>query len=392
MRALGANPSLREAEARQRSALEKIPQVTALPDPSLSFTQMVRSVETRVGPQLNTLMLGQAFPWFGKLDLRGQVATREATAALEVWEARRRDIIAQVKSAYYNLGYVDAAIAVSQEEQSILEHYERLAQDRYASGTGLQQGVIKVQAELTKILNRLFALRQQRTSLVARVNTLTDRAPNEPVAVVRLADPPLAAAGALDFTGLTSAGESNRHEIRAAEALVERSERAIALARKSYWPDLVIGAGMVNVGRSGPMAESPDAGKNAWTLSLGVSLPIWRDKLRAGVRQAGEDMAAQQDVRARLVNDMEFEVRDQISRLETLAEQIRLFQDVLIPQAREAQQSTEAAYQTGQVGVLDLLDSERVLLDVRLANERQRADFLVALAELERAIGARFPR
>ena len=158
----------------------------------------------------------------------------------------------------------------------------------------------------------------------------------------------------------------------------------------------MVGAGLVNVGKrgdpAGMAAPPPDNGKNAWTVSVGVSLPIWRDKLKAAVRQAGEDMTAQQESRAKLVNDLELDVRDQVIRLQTLADQIRLFEDVLLPQAREAQRSTEAAYQTGQVGVLDLLDSERVLLDVRLMNERQRADYLVALAELERAIGTRFPR
>jgi outer membrane protein TolC len=53
--------------------------------------------------------------------------------------------------------------------------------------------------------------------------------------------------------------------------------------------------------------------------------------------------------------------------------------------------STEAAYQTGQVGILDLLDAERVLLDVRLMHERHNADYLVALANLERAVGTKFP-
>lgn len=391
-RALDANPGLKEAEARYRAAAERVPQVTALPDPSVSFTQMLRSVETRVGPQLNTVMVGQAFPWFGKLGLRGEVADAEAAAALEMWQARRRDIIAQVKSAFYNLGYTDMAIAVTEEEQSILAHYERLAQDRYASGTGLQQAVIKVQAELTKILNRLFILRQQRETLVARLNTLADRAPNEPVPAVSLADPPVDATAPLDLSELVTTGEANRHEVKAADALIARADRAIALASRNYWPDLVLGAGVVNVGGSSAITPPPDGGKNAWTVSVGVTLPIWRDKLKAGVRQAGEEMAAQQQARAKLVNDVEFDVRDQMVRLLTLADQIRLFRDVLLPQAREAQRSTEAAYETGQVGMLDLLDSERVLLDVRLANERQRVDYLVALAELERAIGTRFPR
>ena len=48
--------------------------------------------------------------------------------------------------------------------------------------------------------------------------------------------------------------------------------------------------------------------------------------------------------------------------------------------------------ETGQLGVLELLDSERVLLDVRLMNARHYSDHLTALADLERAVGTKFPR
>jgi outer membrane protein TolC len=239
-------------------------------------------------------------------------------------------------------------------------------------------------------------LRQQRDTLAARLNTLMDQSPETPIPPVRPVASPTDLAAALDLQELYALAEANRHEIRAADALIERSEASAALAKKNYWPDIVVGAGLVNVGRrgdpAGVAAPPPDNGKNAWTVSVGLTLPIWRDKLKAAVRQADQERTAQQDTRAKIVNDFEFDVRDQVIRLQTLADQIRLFADVLLPQAREAQRSTEAAYQTGQVGVLDLLDSERVLLDVRLANERQRTDYLVALAELERAIGTRFPR
>jgi len=203
-------------------------------------------------------------------------------------------------------------------------------------------------------------------------------------------------AASLDLADLYSLGEANRHELKAADARIERSEQSAALAKKNYWPDIVVGAGFVNVGKRGDpagiAAPPPDNGKNAWTVSFGVSIPLHRDRLGAAVRQADAQKVAEQDGRAKLVNDLEFDVRDQVIRLQTLAEQIRLVEEVLLPQAREAQRSTEAAYQTGQVGVVDLLDSERVLLDVRLMNERQRADYLVALAALEHAVGTRFPK
>ena len=71
--ALGRNPAIREAAARYRAALQRVPQVRSLPDPMVTFTQALRSVETRVGPQHQTVMLSQAFPWFGTLALREQV-------------------------------------------------------------------------------------------------------------------------------------------------------------------------------------------------------------------------------------------------------------------------------------------------------------------------------
>ena len=74
------NPALLESQARYQAARQRVPQVTALPDPVVSFTQALRSVETRVGPQLNSVTLTQTFPWFGTLELRGRIAVLEATA------------------------------------------------------------------------------------------------------------------------------------------------------------------------------------------------------------------------------------------------------------------------------------------------------------------------
>jgi outer membrane protein TolC len=277
--ALGQNPSIQEVLARYRAAVQRVPQVTALPDPLFGFTQALRSVETRVGPQRNGFMLSQAFPWFGTLDLRGKVATQEAAAWHQVYFARQREVISRVKKAFYNLGYVDGALQITDEDRLLLEHYEGLAQTRYATGQGLQQAVIKIQAEITKVINRLELLNQQRVSLAANLNTLMDRPPQNPLpAVERLSLPPVA----LDLEALYELGEQNRQELKAAMALIERSERSIDLAKKDFWPDFMVSAGLVNVGDrddpAGIVQPPPDNGKNAFSLGVGITIPIWRDK------------------------------------------------------------------------------------------------------------------
>ena len=89
---------------------------------------------------------------------------------------------------------------------------------------------------------------------------------------------------------------------------------------------------------------------------------------------------------------MEMAVEEAVVRLETFGRQIDLLDTVLIPQTEEALRATEAAYETGQLGVLDLLDSERTLIEIRTLRARYLSDLLIALTALERAIGARVPR
>ena len=92
-----------------------------------------------------------------------------------------------------------------------------------------------------------------------------------------------------------------------------------------------------------------------------------------------------------MVNSVEASIRAIGFRIETLEEQISLFENTLLPQARQALRSTEAAYSTGTLEVLDLLDSERVLLNVRLTLAQFESDYMKALAEMERAAGSPFP-
>jgi outer membrane protein TolC len=390
--ALQKNPSILEARALYLAAREKVPQVKGLPDPVLSFSQALRSVETRVGPQQNILQFSQKLPWFGKLDLKGQLALQEAEAQNQLYLAEQRAIIAEVKRTFYHLAYLDTALRITREERSLLEHYEELAQVRYASGQGLQQAVIKVQAEITKIISHLDVLREQRASLEANLNTLRDRPPQE--SIPPLENPRLPEVE-LILEELYRLGEENRQELKAAKALMEKNERAIDLSKKSSAPDVTLGAAFINVGKrddpAGIEMPPPDNGKNAFSLSIGVTIPLWGEKYRAGVREATEELSAERYKYNRIQNDMELQIRDLVVRLQTLQRQMNLFGDALIPQAEEALHSTEAGYETGQLGVLDLLDSERFLLELRLANARFYSDYLGALAALERAVGTQFP-
>jgi cobalt-zinc-cadmium efflux system outer membrane protein len=389
--ALDRNPGLSRALAQYRSVLQRLPQVSALPDPMLAFTNYIRTPETRVGSQTNAITLSQQFPWFGTLGMREQVAAKEAASYRQQYEAAKDEVVRQAKTAYYNLAFIDLAVDINDEERLLLDHYEKLAESRYQQGAGLQQAAVKLQAEITRVQSRLAELRSRRVDAEASLNTLMNRPAETPVAKIKL--PPIPAVD-IDYKQLYQVGRRNRPEVLASLLEIERDEKRIDLARKDYWPSFSVGGTFINVLARpvAPGAMAPDSnGMNVWSVNLGINLPLHRSKYDAEVAEATEAKVASTHGYQATVNGVESSIREVGFRIGTLREQMTLFNTTLVPQTQQSLQSAEAAYSTGSLGVLDLLDSERVLLDVRLGLAQLIADYMKSLADMERALGAPFP-
>lgn len=397
---LANNAGVQAAWAGWQASLHRVPQAAARPDPMLMLTQHVRPPETRVGPQIAMLSVSQRFPGFGKLGLRGEAAAAAAVEHQEMHEAQRAELVRLVKRAWYDLAFIDRALAVNRESEELLQRYEALARTRYAQGFGLQADVVRMQAEYTRALSRRDDLERQRADAEATLAMLLGRPvalpgeglePAENVAaeaVEPAALPPVTAeAGALAETGRRA-----RPEIRAAVRRVEGREHAVALARRARWPDFTVGIvwGAL-LGRRDPagrLMPPPENGKDVFSLTAGVNVPVFGQRYDAGVREAAESVAQACAAYRGAVDEMERAVRSTLSRIRSTERQLALFEDALLPQTEQALYSTEAAYSTGTAGVIDLLDGERRLLDVRLGLARLRTDYMQALADLERAVGS----
>ena len=386
--ALDRSPLLQQSLADYRASLQRRPQVGQLPDPVLAITQYARSPETRVGPQTTMVSLSQRFPWFGKLKDREQVSMQQSMVLREQHRAREAELVRRVKDAYFSLAYLDRVIEITQEDESILEHYESLAQARYAQGAGSLQGVIKLQAQMTRAQHRLQLLQSRRVDVEAELNGLLDRPAETPVGSVPLPSLPPHSS---DIEELLKMGRLSRPEVQAARHRIEAGEKRIELAKKGYRPDVSLGASFVNVlGRSDPVGRlhPPDQnGKNIYGLTLGINLPIRRRRHDAAVLEATEGTISSRRAYQGLIRQVEVSIRALGFRIQTLREQIDLFERTLLPQAEQVLHSTEEAYATGRLGVLDLLDSERDLFQLRTGLAKLISDTMKSLAELERAVG-----
>ena len=224
------------------------------------------------------------------------------------------------------------------------------------------------------------------------LNVLANRAANAPIPPVTIGERPVVS---LDDEQLHASGVGQRPEVRLAKLRIDRDEHAVSLARQRYRPGLTVGIAWGNVlgRRDDPGRANPplDNGRDTYSLTLGVSIPVFRSSYDAGVREAVARRSAAEEEYRHATDVVALAVRSTAFSITTIGEQLALFDRALLPQAEQTLRATEEAYSGGVTGVLELLDSEEVLLDVRLGLARLQADYMKALAEMERTIGEAFP-
>lgn len=380
------NPEIIAAKEKWQSAQDIIGARGALPDPQLSFQQYVESVETRVGPIKRAYGLKQKLPFYGKRNLMSEIATKEAEALEASYETFRQEVVRRVKIAYYDLFYLSKIIDITDEEKEILKRFEQTATIKYETGKGTQQNILKVQVEINRLEDRRLTLLNRKKTSEARLNVLLDRSSDHPVK--KPVQPEFR-----DFfyikQQLIRLARDHRPELKMGDAWIEKSDRALILAKKDYYPDLTIGANYIEIDK-GPLMFS-DNGQDAFNVVFSINVPLWSKKLSSQVGSATKMVTAQKSVYKSILNRTLFEIEDNLFKIETARETSNLYQNVLIPQAEQSLKSAEVGYITGVVNFLDLLDAERVLLKIQFDYWKSYTDYVKGIADMERAVGIELP-
>ncbi|MCH8020526.1 TolC family protein [candidate division KSB1 bacterium] len=385
--ALQNNPEIKSAERRWLGSEQRPTQVSTLPDPMFSYSRFIESVETRVGPQENVFTLSQRIPFPGKLGLKGKMAKQNALAEEQRYQATIRDVVFKVKQAYYDLYWVDRSIGILNQYLALLQDFTRVAEQKYATGQGIQANVLKSQVEISSTMERRFGFDKIRRGVAARINALLGRPQNSELATVSTIDTMRAN---LDEAALVNLALSQREELRAVQAMIGKSEFMKSLAKREYWPDLNLKANYIDVSKG--VSTAPDAGKNAWSVMVGLNLPIWLGKRNAAVREADETISSNRLAYENLENQVKAEIKDFYYQVQITGRTLDLYEQGLIAQAESSLESSLASYRTGRLDFLNLLDAERMLLNLNLGYVKEQSSYQAQLAALERAVGGELPQ
>ena len=365
--------------------MERIPQVTSLPDPKLSYTYYIEEVETRVGPQRQSIALAQMFPWFGKLRLRGDAAAKVAEAAWMDVQQERLMLRYRVSVLYYDLWYLKESIDLTQGNFDLLRALEAVARERYRTGQVLT-AVMQAQVELGKLEDRLRSLRELRAPTVAKLNAELNRPLDAPLPWPRLGPEDLPQLQADVILGEV---RLKNPQLAKLTALAEKERIAADLARKNGFPDITLGLSMIDTDDA--RMSTSDSGKDPIMATISVNLPIWRGRLRAERREAQFRRHAFLDRRKNKVNDLESDVRLALYHYGDAARKLDLYRDTLLPKAEQSLGVARKAFQAGKTEFLTVIDAQRVLLEFQLAAAKAKADQGKRWAEIQMLTGKGIP-
>jgi len=274
------NPGLKVKFNEYLGALEKVPQVGALPDPTVAFGYFIQPVETRVGPQQAKISASQMFPWFGTLSSRENSVEAMAKAKYEVFEEAKSKLFYDVKSSYYNLYFTHQAIEITVKNIDILTSFKSLANIKVESGSASSVDAYRVQMEINDLENQLALLKDNVYVLSVKFNSFLNIEVNSNIKIVeKLTGVPLSdKQSALDSVLL------NNNTLAAFDYQIEGLQHRQELASKEGLPQFNIGFDYTFIGEGNSTASN--AGKDAFMFpKVGITIPLYRNKYKAKVQE-----------------------------------------------------------------------------------------------------------
>lgn len=377
------NPEYAAMQAEAEASGQRITPAGALPDPRLraELMDITKGGEQnptlspgRVGSTRYTLM--QEVPWFGKRDLKRDIAELEAEAAkgraLGTWT----ELSARIKTAYAQLYYVHGNERLTREILDLMARLEGVAQVRYAGGLAAQQDVVRAQVEQTDLRNELIALENERRGLWARMNALLSRpAPTalaEPVVLRTLPAP-----AKLDYAALEDRVRARNPLLFVEDARIKAAEKSRELTYKNRYPDFTFGV-------------APNQFQNSvkqWGLMVEINIPLQQATRRSQERESEAMLTAARSRKEAASNQVLSELSENIASIEAARRTETLVTTSLLPQAELTFQAALPGYETGKVDFATLIDALRQIRQAKQNLIKAQAEGQARLGEIERLLG-----
>lgn len=368
------NPGLKAKLEEFEAAMQKIPQVSSLPDPNFSVSAFGQMVETRVGQQMARLSLSQMFPWFGTLAAQKNAAALAAEAKYQSYMDARNELRFRVRSAYYPLFELQEKIRLQKENLTILSSYKALATTKFQNGSGKLADALRVDIMTGDLETEIEILESRRKPLLVAFNTLLNRA----------LDDEIVTEGNTQLTALRSftldSVLTKNPKLVEIEQRIAAAQAQETVAVKQGLPKMGLGFEYIVTAKR-PGMDFQDNGKDAYMPMLTVSLPVYRKKYRAAVNESRHMQQSFTEMKREVENRLTTEYEMALFERDKANSEYNLFEEQ-IGKTKQIIELLLSGYGNSGTDFEEILRMQQMLLKYEVSKVSSIREYFIAEAKL----------
>src|SRR6266853_1646948 len=371
------SPELAAAALTAEAATVRITSAGALPDPTLRVdADNLDQRNISMNGPTTIFRLMQEFPLWGKLDLKREMASFDATAAKYRSRGVEFELIARVKSVFAARYATFRAYVLTQQTLETVSNAAATMRDRYTQGGATQEDVLRLEIEAEELRIELERLRGQHTKTAAQLNALINRRPDAPLAVPA-ALRPLPAESKMGVSALVDRAVRLNPMVAEGQAKTGSAAAAQTLADRNRYPDVSVGV-ITTRNRDG----------YAGTGVMGeLRVPLqWGAKQAEGDAASAERAAAEQRLNT-IKATLGGEIAGMLAEYRATAKTLDILQQHHLPKSEVVVRTALSGLESGQGDSLRVLDAIRRVRNVQLEIIKNQVQQEATLTEIEKVIG-----
>lgn len=286
--------------------------------------------------------------------LRAAVAAADAEEAAQLADVERvrREVFGEVAELHARVLELAAQLKLIDELLGIAEQTLSIAETRFEARAVAEPDVIRPRVEVFQLRADRQRIARELTAAERRLGLMIE---SEPVAAERLAGRIPVDPAPLHESALTAAVEQSHPALLAADREIAAAAASLEQIRAERVPDLDLSAGA---------GYSMEGDQGIVEVGVGATIPLW-DRRQGDILSARFELAQRRQSRAVRRNELLSELAEAMGGYNAARDQLRVLREDIVPEAQRAFEQIDASYRAGRTSFIDLLDTQRTLMQSR---------------------------
>ena len=385
------NPAILAAKAKVKAEIESYNQIMDLDENLRQYSAFAKGISIDSGPLKMKDSIKSKYPYPGQTALKGQIINSQVAIALEKFETAQKDIITKMRTAYWDLVFIEKSTEITFEIINAFDRLKSVATILYKSGKTSFQDVIKVNIKIAVLKENLVTLTTKKRNAQILIIQLLDLSSDTKTGRPAYKHPDYQITSPEKLYPLARQNNQAlkilRHKISKLEKMVEMSESMILspfiLNLSAYGGDPVQSTGAGAQKLSFPEKTMPSGKNNAPVRQWYAVDDPW-------LRQTKQNLSS---LKKTLVNE-EHKTDSNIQvawfNVDKNKRELYLYQNLILELSKSALDVSTREYESGITAFSEAIDSYTSWLKVKLLIAQKHRDLCVTVAKLENIIGKSF--